>query len=52
MSAQGEIGPEGRVMVRYCGTEPLVRILVEGPALSTVQKVAKELVDYFESAFS
>ena len=33
----------GRVLVRYSGTEPLVRVMVEGQNDSVIQEVAEEL---------
>lgn len=38
-----DLGSQGRVLVRYSGTEPLVRIMVEGPEASLIDKMAKDL---------
>lgn len=40
--------PKGRIMVRYSGTEPLVRILVEGKSSSLISEVALEMEDYLK----
>lgn len=34
---------EGRVFVRYSGTEPLLRIMVEGPAAPLIERMAAKL---------
>ena len=34
---EAEFGPAGRVLVRFSGTEPLARVMVEGPALDRVE---------------
>lgn len=34
---------EGRVFVRYSGTEPLLRIMIEGPRLAVIKGMARQL---------
>ena len=41
---QERLNGTGRILVRYSGTEPLVRVMVEGPSDSIIQEVAEELV--------
>ena len=43
--AQEEIKGTGRVFVRYSGTEPLARVMVEGQNSDQIHMVANELVD-------
>jgi phosphoglucosamine mutase len=38
----------GRVLVRYSGTEPLLRIMVEGDDQKTIQEMARELAEVVE----
>jgi phosphoglucosamine mutase len=41
--AEGELGLDGRVLVRWSGTEPKLRIMVEGPDEARIRALAKEL---------
>ena len=38
--AESEFGDAGRVLVRFSGTEPLARVMVEGPAIDRVEHFA------------
>ena len=42
---ESEFGDAGRVLVRFSGTEPLARVMVEGPALDRVEFNADAIAD-------
>ncbi len=44
---EGVLGARGRVLIRYSGTEPLLRVMVEGPSAGLVRRAAAELVRTF-----
>jgi phosphoglucosamine mutase len=44
------LGDEGRVLVRYSGTEPKARVMVEGPDQRTIQGYADEIARALERA--
>ncbi len=41
---RGALGREGRVLVRWSGTEPKLRVMVEGPDEARITAMVKELV--------
>jgi len=41
--AEAEFGDSGRVLVRFSGTEPLARVMVEGPELKRVEHFAHSI---------
>ncbi len=49
-AAEAELGALGRTLLRYSGTEPLLRVLVEGREESLVQRVSDGLVQAVRDA--
>ena len=43
--AERDLAGEGRVLVRYSGTEPLLRIMVEGPDQGAIQRLAEMIAE-------
>ena len=43
-----ELGAEGRLVLRYSGTEPLARVMIEGADRSRIDAMARGLVDLIE----
>lgn len=46
---EAQLGKNGRVMVRYSGTEPKARVLVEGPDQGQVTSFANEIAEAMRS---
>jgi phosphoglucosamine mutase len=49
-AAERKLGTRGRVVLRPSGTEPVVRVMVEGEDASAVRSIAAELADVVRAA--
>jgi phosphoglucosamine mutase len=49
--AESELGDRGRVVLRASGTEPVIRVMVEGESQAAVEALANELADTVRSTF-
>jgi phosphoglucosamine mutase len=47
-AAEAAFGPAGRVLVRFSGTEPLARVMVEGPEIEQVEAFAGRIAAAIE----
>ena len=43
--AENELGNDGRVLVRVSGTEPLVRVMLEGKDKAKIQSLGESIAD-------
>ncbi len=50
LQAEQELNGQGRVLLRPSGTEPLIRVMVEGSNAALVQKLTKNIADTVASA--
>jgi phosphoglucosamine mutase len=50
--AEADLAGKGRVLLRPSGTEPLIRVMVEGEDLPLVNQLAKDLADVVEKLFA
>jgi len=51
-AVESQLGEHGRVLLRPSGTEPVVRVMVEGPDASAVERHARELAGVVRETLS
>ncbi len=49
VAAEKELGSDGRVLVRVSGTEPLIRVMLEGNDENKIKVLAEELADVIKA---
>jgi phosphoglucosamine mutase len=42
---EGQLGERGRVLVRYSGTQPLCRVMIEGPTREEIERHCRRIAD-------
>lgn len=47
---EGNLGDKGRVLIRYSGTQPLLRVMVEGPDQALIEKYCLAICDSIKAA--
>ena len=49
-SVEKRLGTEGRVLLRASGTEPLIRVMVEGRDLALTESLANEIASVIKTS--
>jgi phosphoglucosamine mutase len=42
---EARLAGEGRLLVRYSGTEPLLRVMLEGKDTGEIRRLGQEIID-------
>ena len=50
--AEADLGAEGRVLLRPSGTEPLIRVMVEGTRSEQVERLSQQIADVVSASVS
>jgi phosphoglucosamine mutase len=50
--AETDLGSEGRVLLRPSGTEPLIRVMVEGTRGEQVERLSRQIADVVAASVS
>jgi len=49
-AAESELGKDGRILVRPSGTEPLIRVMIEGKEEEHIRRLARRVADAIASS--
>jgi phosphoglucosamine mutase len=52
LAKEKQLGNEGRLFIRFSGTEPLIRVLVEGTNKTEITQIAEEIASFLEKELS
>ena len=52
ISAEAKMNGDGRVLVRMSGTEPLIRVMLEGSDYALIEKLANEIAQVIKERLS
>ena len=48
-AGEAELGASGRILVRASGTEPLIRVMAEGPEREQLETICRRIVSVVEA---
>jgi phosphoglucosamine mutase len=51
-SIETKLNGDGRLFVRFSGTEPVIRVLVEGPDKAAISHYAEQIASFLEKELS